>query len=163
QRCAYMFAQEIPNDPDGYRYVWHSNHRGRIMLQRVRLPEGQDAWLFSRGTIRNLDALVEGFRAKAPDPRYALLGVTIGEEVLTSGREARVSAPAGVPAELGSPRRTLRSFLEAMDELEFDESRSRLLLSCLDLGGLPPEDRDGVGLRLAAKLEAVLRHQGIDL
>jgi hypothetical protein len=62
QRCGFMFSQEVPNDPEGYRYVWHSNHRGRIMLERVRLPEGQDAWLFSRGTLRNLDALVEEAR-----------------------------------------------------------------------------------------------------
>jgi hypothetical protein len=40
QRCAFLFTQEVPNDPDGYRYVWHSNHRGRILLERVRLPEG---------------------------------------------------------------------------------------------------------------------------
>ena len=98
QRCGFMFSQEVPNDPDGYRYVWHSNHRGRIMLERVRLPEGQDAWLFSRGTLRNLDALVEGHRATAPDPRYATIGVVIGEDVLAAGKDARVPPPPGVPA-----------------------------------------------------------------
>jgi MscS family membrane protein len=163
QRCAFIFTQEVPSDPDGYRYVWHSNHRGRIMLERVRLPEGQDAWLFCRGTLRNLDALVEGFRAKPPDPRYALLGAVIGEDVLAAGRQTRVPPPPGVPAELGSPRRALRTFLEAIDELEFDAARAQVLLSCLDLSGLAPEDRAGVGLRLAAKLEAVLRRVGLDL
>ena len=63
QRCGFLFSQEIPNDPDGYRYVWHSNHRGRIMMERTRLPEGQDAWLFTRGSLRNLDALVRQFEA----------------------------------------------------------------------------------------------------
>ena len=67
QRCGFLFSQEIPNDPDGYRYVWHSNHRGRIMLERVRLPEGQDAWLFTRGSLRNLDALVEDLRILTSD------------------------------------------------------------------------------------------------
>jgi MscS family membrane protein len=163
QRCGFMFSQEVPNNPDGYRYVWHSNHRGRIMMERIRLPEGRDAWLFTRGTLRNLDALVEGFRLKAPDPRYLTIGVVIGEDVLTAGREARVPPPAGVPPGLGSPRKTLRTFLESMDELEFDGDRSRELLGCLDLSSLAAEVRASVGLRLAAKLEAVLHRLHVDL
>lgn len=162
QRCAYLFTQEVPSDPDGYRYAWHSNHRGRILLERTRLPEGRDAWLFSRGTLRNLDALVEGLRTTPPDPRYAQLGVVIGEEVLAAGRQTRVPPP-GVPPALGSPRKALRTFVEAMDALEFDHERSRDLLACLDLSGLPAEDRAGLGLRLAAKLEAILHQTGVDL
>ncbi|WP_435018684.1 mechanosensitive ion channel family protein [Tundrisphaera sp. TA3] len=163
QRCGFMFSQEVPNSPDGYRYVWHSNHRGRIMMERIRLPEGTDAWLFTRGSLRNLDALVEGFRPKQPDPRFATIGLVIGEEVLVAGREARVPAPAGVPAGLGSPRKAMRTFLEAMDGLEFDTDRSRELLACLDLDSVAPEVRQGVGLRTAAKLEAVLRRLHVDL
>jgi MscS family membrane protein len=163
QRCGFMFSQEVPNDPDGYRYVWHSNHRGRIMLERIRLPDGKDAWLFSRGTLRNLDALVEGHRATTPDPRYAAIGVVIGEDVLATGNDARVPPPPGVPSELGSPRRALRTFLESMDELEFDADQREILLACLDLDAIPPEDRAGIGLRLAAKLEAVLRRLGVEL
>jgi MscS family membrane protein len=163
QRCGFMFSQEVPNDPDGYRYVWHSNHRGRIMLERVRLPEGRDAWLFSRGTLRNLDALVEGHRGTTPDPRYATIGVVIGDDVLAVGKDAKVPPPPGVPEELGSPRKALRTFLESMDELEFDADQSEILLACLDLGGIPPEDQAGIGIRLAAKLEAILRRLGVDL
>jgi MscS family membrane protein len=163
QRCGFTFSQEVPNDPEGYRYVWHSNHRGRIMLERTRLPEGQDAWLFNRGSLRNLDALVEGLRAKAPDPRYSTIGVVIGEEVLAAGHAARVLPPPGVPPELGSPRKTLRTFLKSMDQLEFYSDQSEVLLACLDLTSLAPEDRDGVGLRLAAKLEAILHRLGVDL
>ncbi len=163
QRCGFMFSQEVPNDPDGYRYVWHSNHRGRIMLERVRLPEGRDAWLFSRGTLRNLDALVEGHRDKTPDPRYATIGVVIGDDVLTIGKDAKVPPPPGVPKGLGSPRKVLRTFLESMDELEFDADQADILLGCLDLSAVPPEDQAGIGLRLAAKLEAILRRLSVDL
>lgn len=163
QRCGFVFSQEIPNDPEGYRYVWHSNHRGRIMLERVRLPEGQDAWLFTRGSLRNLDALVEGFRSRTPDPRYATIGVVIGEEVLAAGRAAKVPPPAGVPAGLGSPRKTMRTFFESMDELEFDGDRSRDLLACLELDSETLENRTREGLRLAAKLEAVLNRHRVDL
>jgi MscS family membrane protein len=163
QRCGFMFSQEIPNDPDGFRYVWHSNHRGRIMLERVRLPEGRDAWLFSRGTLHNLDALVEGHRGKAPDPRYATIGVVLGQDVLAAGKEAKVPPPPGVPTELGSPRKALRTFLDSMDALEFDADRSEVLLACLDLGAITPADQAGIGLRLAAKLEAILRRLGVDL
>ncbi len=163
QRCEFVFSQEIPNDPDGYRYVWHSNHRGRIMMERVRLPEGQNAWLFTRGSLRNLDALVEGFRDRAPDPRYATIGLVIGEEVLAAGRDVKVAPPEGVPLALSSPRKTLRTFFEAMDDLEFDSERSKDLLACLDLDSLSAETRQTVGLRLAAKLEAVLLRFRIDL
>lgn len=163
QRCGFLFSQEIPNDPDGYRYVWHSNHRGRIMMERVRLPEGQDAWLFTRGSLRNLDALVEGFRTRPADPRYATIGLVLGDDILTSGREARVPPPPGVPLALGSPRKVLRTFFEAMDDLEFDGERSKDLLACFDLSSLSEETRQTVGLRLAAKLEAILMRSRIDL
>jgi len=163
QRCGFIFSQEIPNEPDGYRYVWHSNHRGRIMMERVRLPEGQDAWLFTQGSLRNLDALVEGFRDRSPDPRYATIGVMIGEEVLAAGRDAKVAPPQGVPLALSSPRKTLRTFFEEMDDVEFDGGRSKDLLECLDLRSISAEARKTAGLRLAAKLEAILRRSRVDL
>lgn len=163
QRCGFVFSQEIPNDPDGYRYVWHSNHRGRIMMERIRLPEGQDAWLFTRGSLRNLDALVEGFRDRSPDRRYASIGLVIGEEVLAAGRNVKVAPPLGVPLALSSPRKVLRTFFEAMDDLEFDSERAKDLLACLDLNSLSEENRQTAGLRLAAKLEAVLLRSRIDL
>jgi MscS family membrane protein len=50
-----------------------------------------------------------------------------------------------------------------MEEMEFDDAQAHALLSCLDLTGLAPEDRVGIGLRLAAKLEAILRRLGVDL
>ena len=50
-----------------------------------------------------------------------------------------------------------------MDELEFDDDRTRMVLSCMDLGEVPEADRPAVGLRVAAKLEAVLQHLNIDL
>ncbi len=71
--------------------------------------------------------------------------------------------PPGVPEELGSPRKALRTFLESMDELEFDADQSERLLSCLDLDAIPPGDQASIGLRLAAKLEAVLRRLDVEL
>lgn len=163
QRCGFVFPQEAPSDPVGFRYVWHSNHRGRIMLERVRLAEGREAWLFSRNTLLNLDALVKGFLDAEPDPRYGRVGVLLDRSSLADGKTGRVPPPAGVPATLGSPRDTLRTFLGAMDELEYDDARARDALGCLDLSDLPPDDRDTVGLRLASKLEAILRHLRVDL
>lgn len=162
QRLAYLFTQEIPSSPDGYRYAWHSNHRGRIVLERIRLPEGQDAWLFNRGTLRNLDALVESLRGKSPDPRYALLGLGVGEEVLASSRAGR-KPPPEVPEGLVSPRKALQTFIEAADSLEFDDEQADDLLGCMDLSALSPADAAGLGPRLGAKLEAVLRRLNVDL
>ncbi|MFO0908025.1 MAG: mechanosensitive ion channel family protein [Isosphaeraceae bacterium] len=163
QRCGFVFPQEIPSDPAGFRYVWHSNHRGRIFLERVRMPDDKDAWLFARGTIQNLDALVKGFREIPPDPRYAHVGGAIDERMLAVGNAQRVPAPADVPMGLASPRSTLRTFLEAMDDLEFEEGKAHVVLTCLDLRETPKAERNAIGLRVAAKLEAILRRIPFDL
>ena len=163
QRCGFVFPQEIISDPDGWRFIWHSNHRGRVMLDRVRQPDGKDAWLFSRGTLHNLDAMVEGFRKTQPDPRYEFVGVVIDETSLSEGARKSIAVPSGVPSALASARATLRTFLEGMDDLEFDDARTRLVLSCLDLGDTPEADRNSIGLRVAGKLDMVLHHLNIDL
>ncbi len=162
QRCGFAFPQEFPSEPDGWRFIWHSNHRGRIMLDRVRQPDGKDAWLFSRMTLRNLDALVDGFKDVPPDPRYARVGTVVDASVLTGAR-GTVPPPRSVPSELGSPRATLRTFLQASDDLEFDDTKAETALACLDLGEIPAGDRSAVGLRLAAKLQAILRPLNVDL
>ena len=108
QRCGFFFPQEVISDPDGWRYIWHSNHHGRIMIDRVRQDDEKDAWLFGRGTLLNLDALVEGFRNTPPDPRYAFLGIDLDTDLLTEGAQKPTPPPDGVPAELGSARRPCR-------------------------------------------------------
>ena len=146
QRCGFVFPQEIISDPDGWRFIWHSNHRGRIMLDRVRQNDDKDAWLFSRGTLLNLDALVDGFRNAPPDPHYEFLRVVIDAASLIEGDRKSAAPPQGVPAELGSARSTLQTFLEGMDDLEFDDARTRLVLSCLNLGEVAESDRDVGGV-----------------
>ncbi|MFO0960109.1 MAG: mechanosensitive ion channel family protein [Isosphaeraceae bacterium] len=162
QRCGFAFPQEFPSDPDGWRYIWHSNHRGRIMLDRVRQADNKDAWLYSRMTLHNLDALVDGFRDVPPDPRYARLGLVVDADMLAAG-EISVTPPSHVPPGQGSPRSTLRTFFEAIDELEFDDARAQDVLSCMDLGEIREADRTSMGLRLGAKLNAILRPLNLDL
>lgn len=163
ERCGFAFPQELPSDPDGWRYIWHSNHRGRIMLDRVRQADGRDAWLFSRSTLHNLEALVDGFREATPDPHYRFVGLVIDAASLAEGNENRLPPPREIPDQLRSPRAALGAFLEGMDELEFDDNRTRLVLACMDLRDVPEADRPSVGLRVAAKLEVVLRHLNVDL
>jgi MscS family membrane protein len=133
------------------------------MLDRVRNADGRDAWLFSRNTLHNLDALREGFRECRPDPRYEFLGIVINAEGLAEGDRNHLAPPRDVPGQLRSPRTALRTFLEGMDELEFDDNPTRMVLSCMDLREVPEVDRPSVGLRVAAKLEVVLRHLNIEL
>ncbi len=163
ERCGFVYPQEIISDPHGSRYIWHSNHRGRIMIDRVSQADDKDAWLFSRATLYNLDALVEGFRKAPPDPRYEFLGVMIDASSLAEPGAEQTPPPQRVPRDLASPRATLQTFLEAMDDLELDDARTRLVLSCLSLKEVAEADRIAVGLRLAAKLDAVLQHLNIEL
>src|SRR5262249_24248968 len=117
----------------------------------------------SRATLHNLDALVDGFRNTLPDPRYEFVGLVIDAASLVEAGTKSAPPPQGVPAGLGSARATLQTFLEAMDGLEFDDAHAQLVLSCLDLAEIAESDRASLGLRLAAKLDAVLQHMNIDL
>ena len=74
QRRGWVYFEELPNHPDGAPYTWHADRDGRIVLERVRLPDGKDAWLFSKNTVRNLDKMYQAARAKEPDMHYVQLG-----------------------------------------------------------------------------------------
>src|SRR5207244_4491254 len=108
---------------------------GRISLERVRLEDGKEAWLFSKKTVRNLAAMYEQAKDLPPDPRYVRLGVDLpplnGAEGLGKGR------PADVPAHLGSPRVMLQSFLRVMAAAETQDARLVEALEYLDLQGIP--------------------------
>ncbi len=97
-----------------------------------RLLEGKTPGSSPGGPYANLDALVEGFRPKTPDPRYSTIGVVIGEDVLTAGNAARYCRRRASRSSWARPRKRC-AFLGSMDELEFDSDRSRVLLDCLDL------------------------------
>ena len=99
QRRGWVYFQEIPNQPDGLPYTWHADHDGRIVLERVHLPEGKDAWLVSKNTIKNLDAMYQAARSKEPDARYVQLGRVVApvSDAIASGSQR----PSGVAAQFG--------------------------------------------------------------
>ena len=59
QRRGWLFLQEVPNHPGGPSFTWHADQSGRIVLDRVRLEDGKEAWLFSKKTVRNIPAMFE--------------------------------------------------------------------------------------------------------
>ena len=164
QRCAFPFSQEVPNDPDGYRYVWHSNHRGRILLERVRLPEGQDAWLFSRGTPAQPRRAGRGLPRQAARP-----AVRAARRRDRRGRAGRRPAGAGAAARRASrpgsarPGRPCARSSSRWTSWSSTASGPRTSWPASTSSELSPEDRAGVGLRLAAKLEAILHRLRVDL
>src|SRR5262249_15337416 len=89
------------------------------------------------------------------DPRYALLG-----KVVPATLPATAAAPTAnesVPRQFRSPRDMLRGFLAAVDDGQTDDARMMDATRYLDLGAIPPEDREVPGPRLATDLELVLR------
>src|SRR5262249_38071030 len=115
QRRGWVFFQEIPNHPDGPPYTWHADHDGRIVLERVRLSDGKDAWLFNKNTVKDLEKMYAAARTREPDPRYVQLGLVVpalGSDWVASGPQR----PPSVPSELGSPRAVLKGFFRTMDE-----------------------------------------------
>jgi MscS family membrane protein len=162
QRRGWVFLQEVPNQPSGPPFTWHADRSGRIALERVRLPDGKEAWLFNKKTVRNIPAMFEAVKNNPPDPRYVRLGVALSS-LGAGGPGTAERRPASVPAQLGSPRAVLEAFFRVMDAAETQDSRLADALEFLDLQGLPPADRPMLGTRLASKLETVLRKIHVEL
>jgi MscS family membrane protein len=162
QRRGWIFFQEIPNQPDGPPYTWHADRDGRIMVERVHRPDGKDAWLYSKNTVKNLDKMYQAALKQAPDARFVQLGRIIppvAPETTASGAQR----PQSVPAHLGSPRAVLKGFFGTMDAAEGDDSRFVEATEYLDLDAVPEADRPMAGVKLATKLDGILRKLEIDL
>jgi MscS family membrane protein len=162
QRRGFVFRQEVPEQPDGPPYTWHADRNGRIALARVCQNDGKDAWLFTRLTVRNIPKMYAAAQPAPPDPRYAQLGIVIPALDNPNGAAAQ-KRPDEVPAHLGSPRAVLQGFYRVMDAADASNAQPTDALEYLDLESIPPADRAALGVKLAAKLEAVLRKLSIDL
>jgi MscS family membrane protein len=163
QRHGFMFRQEVPDLPDGPPYTWHADANGRIALDRVRLPNGKDSWLFSKQTVRNIPKMYAAAKSAEPVSQYARLGIVVPALEMEAGSVATRKRPDDVPPHLGSPRAVLQGFFRTMDTADKDDSRLVDALEFLDLENVPVADRGPLGAKLAAKLEAVLRKVRIDL
>lgn len=162
QRRGYMFRQELPDQPDAPPYTWHADHVGRIALDRVRQPDGKDAWLFTKQTSRAIPRMYEAAQSQSPDSRYVRLGFVVPAVQAGNGSAAR-ARPEEVPAHLGSPRALLQGFFRTMNAADTNDARLVDALEYLDLRNVPDADRAALGGKLALKLQAVLRKLPIDL
>lgn len=168
QRRGYVFRQAVPIEPDGPPFTWSADAVGRIVIERIRQPNGKDTWLFAAATIAAIDAMYKAEQKKPVDPRYVLLQTVVPlppdhqpaatEEILKGS-----GAPANVPQAFSSPRMLLREFFRVMDEAEYDDARLHEARKLLDLSHLSSEDLDMLGPKLATMLEAVFRKLKLDL
>jgi MscS family membrane protein len=162
QRRGYLFRQEVPDNPEGPPYTWHADRYGRLALERLRLPDGKDAWLFTKQTVRNIPRMYEAVKDVNPDPHYARLALVV-PALQDQANPAALKRPDDVPAHLGSPRAMLQGFFRTMDAPDANDSQLAEALEYLDLDNVPLADRPTLGGKLAAKLDAVLRKLTIDL
>jgi MscS family membrane protein len=163
QRRGWIYFQEVPNQPSAPAYTWHADRTGRIALGRLRLADGNEAWLFTKQTVKNLPAMYEQAVAREPDPHWVRLGLVIPLLPPDIALATLKQRPASVPPNLGSPRGLLMGFFRTMDEAEARDSRLADALQYMDLKNIPQADQRVLGGKLAAKLEAVLRKLEIDL
>ncbi|HEV3117440.1 MAG TPA: mechanosensitive ion channel domain-containing protein [Gemmataceae bacterium] len=163
QHRGFVFRQEVPDAPDGPPYTWHADHNGRIALDRVRLPNGKDSWLFTKQTVRNIPKMYTAAQTIAPAWQYVRLGAVVppllDHETTATGKKR----PDDVPPHLGSPRALLQGFFRTMEAADKDDSRLADALEYLDLENVPAADRSALGGKLALKLEAVIRKVRLDL
>ncbi len=162
QRRGYFFRQEVPYQPDGPLYTWHADQDGRIALNRVRQPDGKEAWLFTRQTVRNIPRMYAAIQASEPNWRYVRMGFVV-PLLQAPGSPAVQKRPEEVPAHLGSPRALLQGFFRIMDAPDARDDRLAEALEYLNLDNVPAADRASLGIKLAVKLQAVLRKLTIDL
>jgi MscS family membrane protein len=162
QRRGWLFLQEVPNHPSGPPYTWHADRTGRIAVERVRQDDGKEAWLVSKKTVRNIPAMYEQVKDMPADSRFVRLRAAL-PPLTESDQRSSKRAPAGVPAVLGSPRALLQGFFRVMDAAETQDSRLVEALQFLDLQGMAPGDVHVQGVKLASKLEAVLRRIRVEL
>ncbi len=161
QRHSYLFIQEVPDKLQGAPYTWWADHAGRITLDRQRLPEGKDAWLFTRQTVSNIPRMYEACLASPTDAGYLRLGLVV--PIVQASTTVAAKRPDNVPANLASPQAVLRGFFRAMDEAEINDSKAAEAMAYLDLQSLPPAERGPLAAKLMPKLEAILRKAQIDL
>jgi MscS family membrane protein len=162
QRRGYFFRQEVPKEPDGPPYTWHADRNGRLALERVQLPDGKDAWQFTKQTVRSIPRMYEAVRDAAPDPRYERLGLLV-PAVQGQGHATVPKRPDEVPAHLGSPRAVLQGFFRTMEGADANDAKLAEALEYLDLDNIPHADWLVRGAKLAVQLDAVLRKLPIDL
>lgn len=162
QRRGYIFRQEVPELPDAAPYTWHADAVGRIAMDRVRQPDGKDAWVFTRQTARAVPRMYEAAQALPPNARYVRLGFVV-PSVQASGGPVVRARPDEVPAHLGSPRALLQGFFRTMNAAESNDAYLADALEYMDLRNIPDADRAALGGKLAGKLQAVLRKVPIDL
>lgn len=161
QRHSYLYFQEIPDRSQGVPFTWWADHSGRITLDRQRLPEGKDAWIFTRQTVSNIPRMYEACQASPVDPGYARLGLIV--PMAQALPTVAAQRPTNVPPQLASPQAVLRGFFRAMDDAEINDSKLVDAIAFLDLASVPPTERVPVAIKLMPKLEAVLRKAPIDL
>jgi MscS family membrane protein len=162
QRRGWLFLQEVPNDPTGPAYTWSADRSGRIALERLRMENGKEAWLFNKKTVRNIPAMYEDAKNLPADPRYVRLGVALaplapGDNALSSRR------PEVVPADLASPRAVLKGFFRVMEDAETRDAKLIEALQFLNLQSVPVDDRSVLGTKIATKLDFVLRKTNVEL
>lgn len=163
QRRGYAFWQEVPASPTAAPYTWHADDQGRIALERVKQPDGKEAWMFSRRTVSNTAKMYEACKDQAPDDRWVRLNLAAPKLQAAGPATQALKRPDEVPPHLGSPRAVLKGFFKAMDVSDGRDDRAAEALEFLDLKNIAPGEKQRVGSKLANKLEALLRKAQIDL
>lgn len=167
QRRCYVFRQAVPIEPEGPPFTLSADAVGRIVIERVRKPNGKDTWLFAAATVAAIDTMYQAEQKKRPDPRYVLLKTVVSlppePRAATEDMVKGTKAPSNVPPEFSSPRTLLREFFRAMDDAEYNDAKLLAAPRFIDLSHLADDDLKTRGPKLATMLETVFRKLKLDL
>ncbi|MFH1745434.1 MAG: mechanosensitive ion channel family protein [Planctomycetota bacterium] len=155
-----LVLEDLPSKPGQHNKSTYSissmMYKG-VAVTLVRQGDAPAQWRFSARTTMDVPRMVDAVKAGPTEP-LVVPGSGDGTQDAGAGRASEAAAPSaardGETApprdETGSPRATLQTFLDAMQEREID-----LAVSCLDLSELDAKEREFASV-LAGKLWLVL-------
>ena len=66
-RIGHIYIQEVPDTPEGHRYVLYRGELGHIVLDRRGKDPGKGAWQFTPETVQNIDPMFRAVLGKPLD------------------------------------------------------------------------------------------------
>jgi MscS family membrane protein len=94
-RTSAVYPQEIPDEPEGPRYIFHSSDAGRIVLARKTEGPLKGKWLFTAETVEQIEPMFLSVLGQPPDESL--------HDATNAGREPTIWETPGIWLRLHIP------------------------------------------------------------
>ena len=146
-RIARVYPQEVPDDPEGARYVFHSGEDGRIVIARKADGPHKGKWFFTSETVEQIEPMFLAMLGEPPHP--SLQGAPLREPSLLDapGIWLRMQAPDWAKESVGGLQ--IYQWLGLGVVLFVSWIASKISLTCLQVVGVLLMQRFGSALSVS--------------